>query len=174
MGLLLVQWAKHLRARVIGTVSSEEKSDAAYSAGCDYVIVYTEKDFVQEVKTITANGGVELILDGVGKTTFPGDLEAASIRGTIVIFGSASGKADPISPNLLQQKSLKVCGGSLFNYLLDRDELLMRSSDVLQALKEGWLKLNTNHVFPLSEAAEAHRLLESRKSTGKIVLKTGS
>lgn len=174
MGLLLVQWAKRLRAQVIGTVSSEEKSDAAYSAGCDYVIVYTEKDFVQEVKTITANGGVELILDGVGKTTFPGDLEAASIRGTIVIFGSASGKADPISPNLLQQKSLKVCGGSLFNYLLDRDELLMRSSDVLQALKEGWLKLNTNHVFALSEAAEAHRLLESRKSTGKIVLKTGS
>ena len=172
MGMLLTQWAKKLRAVVIGTVSTEEKRILARDNGCDHVINYNETDFVQEVNKITSNNGVELIFDGVGKSTFPGDMEAVSVRGTIVIFGSASGQADPISPNVLQRKSVTVCGGSLFNYLLDRDELLMRASDVIQATREGWLKLSVNHKFDLKDAAKAHEILESRKSTGKIILDT--
>jgi len=170
MGLLLVQWAKHLRAQVIGTVSTKEKAELAMKAGCDHVINYTEQDFVTEVKRITGNSGVELIIDGVGKDTFPGDLEAISLRGTIVVFGSASGRCEPVSANVFQQKSIRVCGGSLFNYLLDRDELLMRAQDVTQGIQEGWLKLSINHEFPLKDAAQAHKLLESRQSTGKIIL----
>jgi len=170
MGLLLCQWAKHLKAKVIGTVSTKEKAELALQAGCDHVINYSEQDFVTEVKRITGNSGAELIIDGVGKDTFPGDLEAVSMRGTIVVFGSASGRIEPISPNVLQQKSVRLCGGSLFNYLLDRDELLMRSQDVIHGIQAGWLKLNVNHEFPLKDAAEAQKLLESRRSTGKIVL----
>ncbi len=171
MGLLLVQWAKHLRATVIGTVSTAAKAKLAQEAGCDHVINYAEHDFVSEVKRITGNEGAELIIDGVGKDTFPGDLEAVSLRGCIVIFGSASGRAEPISPNLLQQKSITLCGGSLFNYLLDRDELLMRANDVLEGIQTGWLKLSVQKEFSLKDAGEAQKLLESRKSTGKIVLK---
>lgn len=170
MGLLLCQWAKHLNAKVIGTVSTKEKAELALQAGCDHVINYAEQDFVTEVKRITANSGAELIIDGVGKDTFPGDLEAVSLRGTIVVFGSASGRAEPVSPNVFQQKSIRVCGGSLFNYLLDRDELLMRAHDVTHAIKSGWLKLNIHQEFPLKDAAKAHDMLESRKSTGKIIL----
>lgn len=170
MGLLLVQWAKHLKANVIGTVSTAEKAKLAMEAGCDHVINYSEQDFVTEVKRITANSGAELIIDGVGKDTFPGDLEAVSLRGTIVIFGSASGRAEPVSPNVFQQKSVSVCGGSLFNYLLDRDELLMRAHDVTNAIKAGWLKLNIYKEFPLEDAAKAQQELEGRKSTGKIIL----
>lgn len=170
MGLLLVQWAKHLHAQVIGTVSTAEKAKLAVEAGCDHVIIYTEQDFVTEVKRITGNQGVELIIDGVGKDTFPGDMEAVSLRGTIVVFGSASGKCEPISPNVLQQKSVRVCGGSLFNYLLDRNELLMRAADVTEAIQEGWLKLNINKEFPLKDAGQAQKYLESRQSTGKIIL----
>lgn len=170
MGLLLCQWAKHLKAKVIGTVSSKAKADLALQAGCDHVINYTEQDFVTEVKRITGNSGAELIIDGVGKDTFPGDLEAVSLRGTIVIFGSASGRAEPISPNVLQQKSVRLCGGSLNSYLLDRNELLMRAKDVTHGIQAGWLKLNVHHEFKLKDAAEAQKLLESRQSTGKIVL----
>ncbi|MDZ4836915.1 MAG: quinone oxidoreductase [Candidatus Melainabacteria bacterium] len=170
MGLLLCQWAKHLGAQVIGTVSTAEKAKLATEAGCDHVINYSSQDFVTEVKRITADSGAELIIDGVGKDTFPGDLEAVALRGTVVIFGSASGRAEPVSPNLFQQKSVSVCGGTLFNYLLDRDELLMRANDVTSAIREGWLKLSVYKEFPLEDAAKAHEMLESRKSTGKIVL----
>lgn len=173
MGLLLVRWAKHLGARVIGTVSNEKKAEIAKEAGCDDVILYSTQDWVAETQNLTEGRGAELIIDGVGKTTFPGNLEAAALRGTIVIYGAASGPADPIAPNLLQRKSLTVAGGSLFNYLLNRDELEMRSRDVLEGLREGWLKLNISQVIPLEDAGMAHEALESRKSIGKIVLTTG-
>jgi NADPH:quinone reductase len=172
MGLLLVQWAKHLGARVIGTVSTEEKSAAAREAGADDIIIYTKEDFVEETKRLTAGRGAELIIDGVGKTTFGGDLEAAALRGTVVIFGSASGQADPIAPNSLQKRSLTVCGGSLFNYLLTRKELMTRATDVLNGMKEGWLKLRVDNVMSLPEASEAHKLLETRATIGKVILKT--
>jgi NADPH2:quinone reductase len=116
MGGLLVRWAKHLGANVMGTVSTEAKAQTARISGADHVIVYTEQDFVAEVKRITNGRGADLIIDGVGRTTFKGDLEAAATRGHIVIFGAASGPADPVSPNALMPSALTVSGGSLQNY----------------------------------------------------------
>jgi NADPH2:quinone reductase len=172
MGLLLVQWAKHMGAKVIGTTSSEEKARIATESGADHVILYTKQDFVTEVKKLTADEGAQLIIDGVGKTTFTKNLDAAALRGTVVIYGSASGPAEPIAPNLLQKRSLTVCGGSLFNYLLNREELLRRSGDVLKGLREGWLKFRIDQVLPLAEAGKAQTILESRQSIGKLLLKT--
>lgn len=171
VGLLLVQWAKHLGARVFGTASTEEKAKIVREAGADEVILYTKQDFVAEVKRLTEGHGADLIIDGVGKTTFPGDLEAAAVRGTIVLFGAASGPADPISPNILMGRSLKVAGGSLFNYMLSREELLERAEAVLEGVRKGWLKLRIDHLFSLDEAPEAHRALEERRSSGKILLR---
>lgn len=170
MGLLLVQWAKHLGARVLGTVSTEEKARLAKEAGADEVIFYTKQDFVAEVKRLTNNHGADLIIDGVAKTTFNGNLEAAALRGNIVIFGAASGPADPISPNELMKRSLTVSGGSLFNYLLTTQELNMRAKAVLEGIQSGWLKLHIDQVLPLEKAAEAHQKLESRNSIGKLLL----
>jgi NADPH2:quinone reductase len=171
MGLLLVQWAKHYGAMVIGTVSTEEKAQAAKKAGADQIIFYNNEDFVAATKRLTDNHGADLVIDGVGKTTFPGSLEAVALRGTVVIFGSASGAADPILPNSLQKRAITVSGGSLFNYLLTHQEMMMRANDVLDGIKSGWLKLRIDHVFPLADARGAHKLLEQRKSIGKIVLK---
>lgn len=170
MGLLLVQWAKHLGVRVIGTTSTEEKAQAAKKAGADEVILYTKVNFVDEVKRLTDGKGADYIIDGVGKTTFPGDLEAAAMRGNIVIFGSASGPTDPVSPNVFQKKALSVSGGSLPNFLLTTEELQNRAKAVLSGIKEGWLRLNIDQVFPLREASEAHTKLEGRQSSGKILL----
>ncbi len=170
VGLLLVQWAKHLGARVIGTVSTEEKSLIAREAGADHVILYTRQDFAGEVKRITGGRGADLIIDGVAKTTFSGDLEAIATRGHIVVFGSASGPADPVLPNSLGTKSISISGGRLDNFIASREDLARRSKDVLQAIREGWLKLRIGQVLPLGDAEKAHRLLEGRQSTGKIVL----
>jgi NADPH2:quinone reductase len=173
MGLLLVQWARHCGARVIGTVSTEEKAKAARQAGATDLILYTQQDFVAETKRLTNSRGADLIIDGVGKTTFAGNLEAAALRGHIVIFGAASGPADPIVPNSLMVRSLSVSGGSLQNYLLTRDELLHRANDVIEGIESGWLKLRIFRVLPLAEASEAHRLLENRLTIGKLLLATG-
>ena len=170
MGLLLVQWAKHLGARVIGTVSTDEKAKIAKEAGADEVIIYTKQDFPSEVKRLTSDHGADLIIDGVGKTTFSGNLEAAALRGNIVIFGAASGIADPISPNVLMKHSLTLSGGSLFNYLLNKEELMMRSQAVIAGVKEGWLKLRIGCLFPLEKAGEAQQKLEERKTAGKVLL----
>lgn len=170
MGLLLVQWAHHLGAKVIGTVSTEEKAKAAKDAGANHIILYTKQNFAEEVKKLTQGHGADLIIDGVGKSTFAGNLEACALRGNIVIFGAASGPADPIAPNALMNRSLTVSGGSLFNYILTRDELLMRAQAVIQGIQQGWLKLNINHLIPLEKAPEAHKLLENRQTIGKVVL----
>lgn len=172
MGLLLVQWAKHLGAKVLGTTSTEEKAKIAKEAGADEVILYTKQDFVAEVKRLTNQQGADLIIDGVGKSTFKGNLEAAALRGNIVIFGAASGPADPISPNALMGRSLTVSGGSLSNYILTREELLARSSAVIEGIQKGWLKFRIDEVFPLEKAADAHQKLESRKTIGKLLLRT--
>lgn len=171
MGLLLVQWAKYLGARVLGTASTEEKAQIAKEAGADEVILYTSQDFSAEVKRLTGGHGADLIIDGVGKTTFPGDLQAAALRGTIVIFGAASGPADPISPNALMGRSLTVSGGSLFNYILNTEELMGRAQAVLEGIQQGWLKFRVDQVFSLDKAAQAHQKLEDRKTSGKILLK---
>lgn len=170
MGLLLVQWAKHLGARVLGTTSTEEKAKIAKEAGADEVILYTKTDFPAEVMRLTNNHGADLIIDGVAKTTFPGDLQAAALRGTIVIYGAASGPADPISPNILMKRSLTVSGGTLFNYILTKEELKMRSQAVIEGIQKGWLKLKIDEVFPLAKTQDAHRKLEERKTMGKVLL----
>ncbi len=170
MGLLLVQWLKHLGANVIGTVSTDEKAKAARAAGADHVILYTEEDFVAATLKITNGKGADYIIDGVGKTTFTKNLDAVKKRGYICLFGMASGPADPLQPNALQQKSITVSGGMLFNYLDTREELLTRANDVLTGIREGWLKLAIDHVFSLDQAPEAQRLLEDRKTSGKVIL----
>lgn len=170
MGLLLTQWAKHLGARVIGTVSTDKKAKLAKNAGASDVILYTKQNFAEEVMRLTDKRGADLIIDGVAKTTFPDNLKAAALRGNIVIFGAASGPADPILPNELMKRSLTVSGGSLFNYILNRQELLMRANAVLEGIKAGWLKLNISETFPLAKARDAHLKLEDRSSVGKILL----
>jgi NADPH2:quinone reductase len=172
VGLLLTQYATHLGAHVIGTTSSAAKAAKAKAAGARDVIIYTETNFVDEVKRITGGKGVDLILDAVGKTTFPGDLEAVRTRGTIVIYGAASGQPDPIVPNTLSTRALTLSGGSLGNFIATREELLRRAADVFAGVREGWLKLSIERVIPLAQASEAHRLIESRTTSGKLLLKT--
>ncbi len=172
VGRLLVQWAKHLGAVVIGTVSSEEKARVAKEAGADHVVIYTREDFAVQTKRMTEGRGASLILDGVGKSTFNGDMDCVSVRGNIVIFGAASGPADQISPNALMPKSISLSGGSSVNFTATREELLRRANDVLDAIRAGWLKLRMDRVLPLEKAAQAHRLLEGRQTMGKVILRT--
>ncbi|MBS0654641.1 MAG: quinone oxidoreductase [Verrucomicrobia bacterium] len=172
MGLLLVQWARHLGARVIGTVSTEEKAKAALAAGANDIILYTKQDFAAETKRLTNGQGADLIIDGVGKTTFAGNLTACRLRGHIVIYGAASGPADPISPNVLMTHSLTISGGNLFNFLLTRDELLHRANAVIEGIQQGWLQFSIGQTLPLKEAGTAHRLLENRETIGKVLLET--
>ena len=173
MGLLLVQWLKHMGAVAIGTVSTEEKAKVARQAGADHVILYTSQDFAEEAKRLTRGTGVDYVIDGVGKTTFLKNFEALKHRGWATIFGMASGPADPVVPNSLMAKSITISGGALFNYMVTREELLGRARDVFRGLGEGWLKLHIDRTFPLGEASEAHRLLEERKTVGKLILRTG-
>jgi len=170
VGLLLTQYATHLGAHVIGTTSSQAKAAKAKAAGARDVIIYTETNFADEVKRITGGKGVDLILDSVAKTTFPGDLEAVSTRGHIVVYGASSGQADPVSPNALSARALTVSGASLTNFLPTRADILRRADDVLAGLRAGWLKLTIDRVLPLEQAAEAHALLESRTTSGKLLL----
>src|SRR5499433_1980806 len=172
LGLLLVQWAKHLGARVIGTVSTNEKAQAARSAGADEVILYTRQDFVAETKRLTDGLGADRITAGVGKTTFTGNLEAAAVRGHVVTHGFANGLPDPIHPISLIWRAVSISGGMLGHFIRTREELLGRANDVLNGIREGWLRLHIDRVFPLAEAAEAQWRLESRESTGKIILRT--
>lgn len=171
MGLLLVQWASHLGARVIGTVSTDEKARAARAAGADDVILYTRQDFVAEIRRLTQGHGADLIIDGVGKATFARDLEAAADRGHVVIYGFADGHPDPIQPTALIDRSLTISGGNFQLHTQTRQVLLRRTSEVLSGIRQGWLSLHIDSVFPLAEAAEAHRRLEARQSMGKIILK---
>jgi NADPH:quinone reductase len=173
MGLLLVQWLKHLGAVAIGTVSTEEKAKVASGAGADHVILYTKQDFAEEAKRLTGGKGVDYVIDGVGKTTFTKNFDALANRGWATIFGMASGPADPVSPNALLMKSLTISGGAVFNYLTTREEMLGRARDLFAGLREGWLKLHIDRTFPLAQAPEAHRLLEARQTVGKLILTIG-
>jgi NADPH2:quinone reductase len=174
VGLLLVQWACHLGAHVIGTVSTEEKAEAVRQAGARDVILYTEQDFAEETLRLTNGHGADLIIDGVGASTFAGNLEAAALRGHIVIFGAASGPADPISPNALMERSLSLSGGDLWHFMQTREEMLSRANAVIEGIENGWLKPRISRVLPLADAAEAHRLLGDRQTIGKILLSTAS
>ena len=170
VGLHLVQWAKHLGANVIGTVSTEEKARSARDAGAEHVIVYTRKDFAIETRRFTKGRGADLVIDGVGRDTLKGDLDTVAIRGQIIMFGAASGPAGPISPSALMGRSISISGGTLPNFISTREELLHRANEVIQGIREGWLKLKIDRILELSQAAEAHRMLENRETSGKILL----
>jgi NADPH:quinone reductase len=171
VGLLLTQYAAHLGAHVIGTTSTPEKAAKAKAMGARDVILYTKTNFADEVNAITGGKGADLILDAVGKTTFPGDLEAVRTRGRIVIYGAASGPADPISPNAaLSARALTLSGASLANFIPTRADILRRADDLLGGMRAGWLKLTIDRMLPLEKAAEAHTLLESRATSGKLLL----
>lgn len=171
VGLLLVQMAKMRGARSIGTVGSDEKAGMAREAGADETIVYTSQDFVAEVKRITEGKGVDVVYDGVGKAVFLGSLDCLRPRGMMVTFGNASGAVPPIEPLTLTQKgSLFLTRPTLVNYAQNREELDWRAGDVLCWVMEKKLKLHIGHTYPLSEAAQAHRDLEGRRTTGKLLL----
>ncbi|MGB9120320.1 MAG: quinone oxidoreductase [Candidatus Angelobacter sp.] len=171
VGLLLVQMARNIGARAIGTVGTEEKAKLAREAGADEVILYTQKDFEVETKRLTENKGVHVVYDGVGKSTFEKGLNVLRPRGYMVLFGGASGAVAPFDPIALSQKgSLFVTRPSLVHYIATRQELEQRSSDVFNMIIAGKLKLRIGHVYKLEEVQQAHRDLEGRKTTGKILL----
>jgi len=171
VGLLLVQMAKDLGARVIGTAGSPEKAKLAKEAGADETILYNEQDFEAETKRLTEGKGVHVVYDGVGKSTFDKDLNVLRPRGYLVLFGGASGPVPPFDPIKLSQKgSLFLTRPSLLHYILTRQELEWRSGDVFNMIKSGKLKLRIQHIYKLEDAAQAHRDLEARKTTGKLVL----
>jgi len=171
VGLLLVQMAKNLGARVIGTVSTEEKAKLAREAGADDVIFYTTQDFEVETKRLTDGKGVHVIYDGVGKTTFDQDLNCLRPRGYLALFGASSGAVPPFDLNKLAQKgSLFVTRPTLVHYIARHEELHQRAGDVLNMIASGKLKLRIEHIYPLRDAQQAHRDLEGRKTTGKLLL----
>jgi NADPH2:quinone reductase len=171
VGLLLCQIARMRGAIVIGTVSSEEKAALAREAGAEHAILYTRQDFEAEVKRITGGGGVHVIYDGVGATTFDKGLNCLRPRGMMVLFGQSSGPVPPLDLGILNVKgSLFVTRPSLNAYIATREELVQRAGEVLGWVQDGELKLRMEHQFPLAQAAEAHRALEGRKTTGKILL----
>src|SRR5919202_6901521 len=172
VGLLLVQVAKRCGAFVIGTAGSEQKAQLARDAGADEVIVYTAHDFVQETKRITDGRGVQVVYDSVGKTTFLPGLDALAPRGMMVLFGQSSGPVGAFDPQLLSQKgSLFLTRPTLGHYVAAREELLWRARELFTWVATGELKLRVGAEYPLSEAAEAHRALEGRRTTGKVLLR---
>jgi NADPH2:quinone reductase len=170
-GQLLVQIAKRRGARVIGTVSTEEKASLAREAGIDEVILYTQVDFETEVKRLTNNMGVDVVYDSVGKDTFDKSLNCLRRRGYMVLYGASSGAVPPLDPQTLNAKgSIFLTRPFIGHYTADRAELLWRVNDLFDWIAAGELKVRIDKTFPLSESAEAHRYLEERQSKGKILL----
>lgn len=170
-GLLVTQLAKIAGARVIGTVSTQAKAKLAKQAGADDVILYTEHDFEAETKRLTHNKGVDVVYDSVGATTFDKSLNCLRPRGTLVLFGQSSGPVPPFDPSILNQKgSLYLTRPSLAHYVLTREELIWRSDELFTAVLDGKLHVRIDKTYPLTAAAQAHRDLEGRKTTGKLLL----
>ncbi len=171
VGLLLVQIARRRGARVIGTVSTEEKAQLARQAGADEVILYTQTDFEQEVKRLTNGQGVHVVYDSVGRTTFDKSLNCLRPRGYLVLFGQSSGAVPPLDPQVLNAKgSLFLTRPTLGHYTADRQELLGRASALFGWMASGQLEVRIDVTFPLAQAAEAHRYMEVRRSRGKVLL----
>jgi len=171
VGLLLIQMARQIGARVFGTVSTDEKATLAREAGADHVILYTKEDFESEVKRLTDGHGLQVVYDSVGKDTFLKSLRSLAPRGMLALFGQSSGPVPAFDPGLLAQGgSLFLTRPSLFHYTLTREELMWRAGDVFNWIRSGQLKIRIHGTFPLREAAEAHRQLEGRKTTGKVLL----
>jgi NADPH2:quinone reductase len=171
VGLLLVQMAHNIGARVIATVSTDEKAKLAHEAGADEVILYTQSDFEVETKRLTGGKGADVVYDSVGKTTFEKGLNVLRPRGMMVLFGGSSGAVPPFDLITLSQKgSLYVTRPTLHQYIATRDELMSRSGAVFGMMTSGKLKLRIEHTYPLADAQQAHRDLEGRKTTGKLLL----
>ena len=169
-GLLLIQMAKRAGAFVFATVSTDDKAAVAREAGADRTIIYTRQDFEEEVRNSTGEKGVQVVYDSVGKDTFEKGIRCLANRGCIVLFGQASGAVPPLDPARLGKGSLYLTRSTLADYTASRDELLWRSGEVLSWVKSGELKLRIGGTFALADAAEAHRQLEGRLTTGKLLL----
>jgi NADPH2:quinone reductase len=171
VGQLLCQIAKLRGARVLATVSTEEKARIAREAGADEVILYSQQDFSTEAKRLNGGKGVQVIYDGVGQATFDKGLDTLAPRGMMVLFGQASGAVPPFNPSILNQKgSLYLTRPSMFHYIADRDELLWRTGEIFDWIAAGKLRLSIDRELPLDQAKEAHRALEGRETTGKVLL----
>jgi NADPH2:quinone reductase len=171
VGLIVCQWAKALGATVIGTVGTDEKAELAREHGCDHPIVYTRDDFAAEVERITEGKKLPVVYDSVGRSTFMKSLDCLQPRGIMVSFGNASGPPDPIAPGLLAQKgSLFLTRPTLFHYIAAREELERSASELFEMVSSGKVKVEVKQRFRLEDAAEAHRQLEARKTSGSTVL----
>jgi NADPH:quinone reductase len=171
VGLIMCQWAKHLGATVIGTVSSDEKAAIARAHGCDHVIVYTREDFAARVRELTNGEGVPVVYDSVGKDTFEGSLRSLRRRGVMASFGEASGDPEPVPPRRLGALgSIYLTHPSVSNYTVTRAELDATANDLFATVLSGKIKIEISRSYPLAEAREAHADLEARRTTGSIVL----
>jgi NADPH:quinone reductase len=170
VGLVLCQWAKALGATVIGTVGTEAKAEIARAHGCAHPIVYGRKDFVARVEALTGGAGVDVVYDSVGKATFMGSLACLRPRGMAVNFGTASGQVEPFPLQRLHKKSLIVTRPTLGSWIAAREELDAAVAAFFAVLRDGTVKVPITQRFPLRQAAEAHRALESRATTGSLVL----
>jgi len=171
VGLIACQWLKHLGARVIGTVGSEEKAALAKERGCDWPVRYDQEDFVERLREITEGAGVPVVYDSVGKDTFLKSMDCLQRRGTLVSFGQSSGPVEPFSPGLLSQKgSLYLTRPVLMDYAATKEELRACAAALFEVVALGAVKIEVNQRYPLKEAAQAHRDLEARKTTGSTVL----
>jgi NADPH2:quinone reductase len=171
VGLLLCQIAKARGARVIGTVSTEEKAALASEAGADHVVLYTRQDFVSEARRLTGGRGVAVVYDSVGQSTFEGSLNSLAPRGMLVLFGQSSGPVPPVDPQVLNAKgSLYLTRPTLTHYTASRDELLSRARDLFVWMESGRLQVRIDRTYPLADAAAAHRALEGRETKGKVLL----
>jgi NADPH2:quinone reductase len=171
VGLLLVQMARAIGARVIGTVSNDAKAQLAREAGADEVIVFTKQDFEEEVKRLTGGKGVDVVYDGVGKDTFEKNLNVMRLRGMLVLYGMSSGPVPPVDPAKLSEKgSLYMARTTLAHFTATREELLARTSSLFGMIAAGKLKVQVAKKYPLADAALAHRDMEARKLAGKLLL----
>jgi NADPH2:quinone reductase len=171
VGLLLVQLAKERGARVIGTVSTEEKAELARAAGADEIILYTQADFETETMRLTDGAGVNVVYDSVGATTFMKGLNCLKTCGYMVLYGQASGPVGPFDPQILNNKgSLFLTRPSLGHYTANRRQLLQRATDLFTLMQQGRLDVRLDRTFPLAEAAAAHRYIEGRQTKGKVLL----
>jgi NADPH2:quinone reductase len=171
VGMILSQWAKHLGANVIGTVGSPQKATVARAHGCDHTILYRIENFAARVKDFTGGKGVAVVYDGVGKDTFMGSLDCLSRLGMMVSYGNASGPVPPFDISILNQKgSLFLTRPSLMGYAATREELSSMAAELFEVVKNGTVKIEINQTYKLRDAAQAHRDLESRKTTGCTVI----
>ena len=171
VGLIACQWAKHLGATVIGTVGSDEKAELARAHGCDHTIVYTRESFTDRVRELTDGAGVPVVYDAVGRDTFAGSLDCLRPRGMLVSFGQSSGKIDPFDVGILSAKgSLYVTRPTLMTYTASRADLESSAQALFDAVAAGAVRITVHQTFPLAEAADAHRALESRRTTGSTIL----